>query len=79
MFNPHIQAAMARERRSSFLAEAEADRRATHARQHRRRAGTAAGQGNTARRRPFRRAANWLRPGQSRRQPPVMLATGRRC
>jgi RimJ/RimL family protein N-acetyltransferase len=76
MFNPHIQAAMARERRSSFLAEAEADRRATHARQHRRRAGTAAGQGDTARRTPFRRAANWLRSGRSRRQQPVMLRDG---
>jgi len=74
MINPHIHAALARERQQTFLAEAEAYRRAEQARFHRQRAGTPA-----ARRTPLRRLPDWLRPGWSRLlgQRPRSAAGGR--
>ena len=61
MINPHIHAALARERRASFLAEAETARRARQARIHRQQASTSA-----ARKTPLRRLPDWLRPARSR-------------
>src|SRR5271166_642671 len=61
MINRHIQAALARERRASFLAEAETARRARQARIHWQRATTSA-----ARKTPLRRLPDWLGPARSR-------------
>jgi hypothetical protein len=61
MINPNIHAALARERQKTFLAEAEAYRRAKQARSHRQRAGTP-----VAPRSPLRWIPNWVRPGWSR-------------
>jgi RimJ/RimL family protein N-acetyltransferase len=76
MLNTHISAELARERRDTLLAEAQAARRARPARPHRQRAGAAP----VARRAPLQRTPNWLRPGWSRllghRPPPT--ATGGR-
>ena len=49
MLSPHIHAAMAHERHQTFLAQAEAGRRARQARLHRQQAGTSG-----ARRSPLR-------------------------
>ena len=63
MINPHSHAtlALARERQKTFLAEAEAYRRAKQARSHPQRAGTA-----VAPRPPLRWIPRWLRPDWSR-------------
>ena len=58
MINHHIHAALAHERASSFLAEAQADRQAKQARANRSRAGTSTGS-----RTPLGLLARWLRPG----------------
>jgi RimJ/RimL family protein N-acetyltransferase len=57
MINPYTHAALARERQKTFLAEAEAYRRAKQARSHRQRSGTL-----VAPRSPLRRIPGWLRP-----------------
>jgi len=56
MLSPHLHAALAHERHQTFLAQAEAGRRARQARSHRRQAGTSG-----ARRLPLRRRPAWLR------------------
>ena len=61
MLSPHIHAALAHERHQTFLAQAEAGRRARQARLRRRQAGTSG-----ARRSPLRRRPAWLHPGRSR-------------
>jgi len=61
MANHHIYAALARERQKTFLAEAEAARRAKQARSHRQLAGTP-----VARTMLPRRLPDWLRPSWSR-------------
>ena len=61
MTNHHIHAALARERSSTFLAEAETARRARQARSRRRRAGPPG-----ARRSLLGRLPRWPRPGWSR-------------
>jgi RimJ/RimL family protein N-acetyltransferase len=60
MINHHIHAALARERRDTLLAEAEAARRARQARPYRQRAGAAA-----ARRSRLYRTPHWQRPARS--------------
>ena len=74
MLSPHIHAALARERHQTFLAQAEAGRRARQARLHRQQAGTSG-----ARRSPLRRRPAWLHPGRSRvlGQWPGPAVTGR--
>jgi hypothetical protein len=61
MINSYIHAALARERQKTFLAEAEAYRRAKQARSHRQRVGTL-----VAPRSPLRWIPSWLRPDWSR-------------
>ena len=61
MLSPHIHVALAHERHQTFLAQAEAGRRARQARLHRRQAGTSG-----ARRSPLRRRPGWRHPGRSR-------------
>jgi RimJ/RimL family protein N-acetyltransferase len=58
VFNSHIQAAVAAERRRDLLAEAEVARRVRQARSHRRRPDL-----RTARQGPVRKLAGWLLPG----------------
>jgi RimJ/RimL family protein N-acetyltransferase len=74
MLSPHIHAALAHERHQTFLAQAEAGRRARQARLHRQQAGTSG-----ARRSPLRRRPGWLHPGRSRvlGQWPGPAVTGR--
>jgi hypothetical protein len=61
MIHPYIQAALARERQNTLLAEAEAHRQARQARSHQRRRGTPAFH------RPlFRLTAGWLARAWSR-------------
>jgi RimJ/RimL family protein N-acetyltransferase len=74
MLSPHIHAALARERHQTFLAQAEAGRRACQARLHRQQAGTSG-----ARRSPLRWRPAWLHPGRSRvlGQWPGPAVTGR--
>jgi RimJ/RimL family protein N-acetyltransferase len=61
MISHHIHAALARERHSTFLAEAQTARQARQARIHRQQASP-----SVAGRMPLRRLADWLRPGWSR-------------
>jgi hypothetical protein len=61
MMSPTILAALAKERHQTFLAQAEADRRARQARLLRRQAGTSG-----ARRSLWRWRPAWLHPGRSR-------------
>ena len=74
MLSPYIHAALAHERHQTFLAQAEADRRARQTRLHRQQAGTSG-----ARRSPLRRRPAWLQPGRSRLlgQWPRSAVTGR--
>jgi RimJ/RimL family protein N-acetyltransferase len=76
MLNPHIHAALMRERHQTFLAQAAADRRARQARLHRQQAGT-----HGARRSPLRWHPAWLRLGRSRllRHWPQFVAKGKRA
>jgi hypothetical protein len=64
MFNYYVYTALARERQKTFLAQAEAGRRAEQARSHRQSAGTSG-----ARKSPLRRIPNWLSAGWSRLLP----------
>jgi RimJ/RimL family protein N-acetyltransferase len=61
MINHHIHAALARERRDTLLAEAEASRQARQARQGRQRAGA-----TVARRSRLSWTTHWLRPARRR-------------
>lgn len=74
MFNYHIQAALASERRKALLAEAEAARRAREARSYRERMGI-----STARSSPLRwRAGRLVRRRISWRRGPRYVANGKR-
>jgi hypothetical protein len=61
MLSPHIHAALAHERHQTFLAQAEAGRRARQARLHRQQAGRPG-----TRRSPLRQLPAWLQPRRSR-------------